>query len=126
MLEQVMRVKGQDFLVAADFTAPIAFLLAGRNEALQGVKGFFNAEAKIKQSGIYLTEPYDPNRIPVLLMHGLVSVPIIWRDIVPSLTSDSRLSTRYQFMVFTYPSSYPIAESALLLRNQLAAARVQL
>ncbi|MCB1086873.1 MAG: alpha/beta hydrolase [Verrucomicrobiae bacterium] len=123
MLEQAMKVNGRSFSIAADFTAPIAVLLEGRNEAMWGLQGFFDANERIKNSGLYLTEPYDPKRIPVVLIHGLVSVPIIWRDIIPSFTSEPELSTRYQFMVFTYPSSYPIAESALLLREQLAAAR---
>ncbi|MCB1066465.1 MAG: alpha/beta hydrolase, partial [Verrucomicrobiae bacterium] len=123
MLEQTVKLNGRSVPIAADFTAPIAVILAGRSETMWGLEGFFEADQRVNQSGIFLTEPYDPKRIPVLLIHGLVSVPIIWRDIVPSFTSEPELSTRYQFMVFTYPSSYPIAESALLLREQLAAMR---
>lgn len=123
MLEQTIGVGRRTMPIAADFTAPIAVILDGKNEALWGLQGFFDADQRIKQSGIFLIEPYDPNRIPVLLIHGLVSVPIIWRDIIPEFTSEGDLSKRYQFMVFAYPSSYPIAQSALLLRDQLAAMR---
>ncbi len=123
MLEQTARVNGRSYPLAADFTAPLAVLLAGRNEMLSGLNGFMHADERIAQSGIFLTEPYDPHRIPVMLIHGLVSVPIIWRDIIPTMNSEPELSSRYQFMVFTYPSSYPITESALLLREQLAALR---
>ncbi|MFT5471398.1 MAG: pimeloyl-ACP methyl ester carboxylesterase [Verrucomicrobiales bacterium] len=75
------------------------------------------------ESGIFLTEPYDPNRIPVLLVHGLISTPIIWRDIVPEMLSDPQIARRFQFIFFTYPSSYPIEQSAQLLREELAALR---
>jgi len=103
----------------------MAVILQGRNEALAGLEGFFKAEERIRQSGIYLMEPYDPDRIPVLLIHGLISLPMIWRDIIPEMISDPEISERYQFMVFTYPSSYPLVESAALLRGELARLRAE-
>ena len=48
---------------------------------------------------------------------------MIWRDIIPEMTCDSEISKRFQFILFTYPSSYPVIESAELLRDQLAALR---
>lgn len=125
LLEQSCSLGRRDVPVAADFSAPIAVILKGRNEAKRGLDGFFKADQRIKQSGIFLLEPYDPDRIPVLLIHGLISVPIIWRDIIPDLMSDPKISRKYQFMVFTYPSSYNVAESALLLRDELAKIRAK-
>ena len=125
MVDQSIAIGSRQFPVAANFSAPIAVILKGRNEGLVGLHGFFNAKQRIKDSGIFLMEPYDPNRIPVLLIHGLISVPMIWRDIVPDMAVDPEISKRYQFMVFTYPSSYPLVESAALLRNELAALRAK-
>jgi len=59
----------------------------------------------------------------VVLTHGLVSVPIIWRDLIPELMSEPEIAERYQFLVFTYPSSYILPESALLFRQELGALR---
>lgn len=125
MLEQTVSVGARSFPLAAHFSAPVAVVLKGQNEQMAGLRGFFEAEKRIKESGIFLTEPYDPDRIPVLLIHGLISVPMIWRDIVPDMISDPEISRRYQFMVFTYPSSYPIIESAAFLREELAALRAK-
>ncbi|MEQ1843814.1 MAG: alpha/beta hydrolase, partial [Verrucomicrobiales bacterium] len=125
MLEQSVQVGGRSFPVAADFSAPLAVNLAGRNEWIWGLSGFFEADKRAKASGIALTEPYDPSRIPVILIHGLVSVPIIWRDTIPRMLVDPEISRRYQFWVFMYPSSYPVAQSALLLREELAAVRAK-
>lgn len=111
--------------LAADFTAPVATVLAGQSESEGALAGFFKAEKRINQSGIFLTEPYDPDRIPVILTHGLMSVPIIWRNIVPELMSEPDLSRRYQVMVFTYPTSYPVIQSAKLFRENLAALRAK-
>jgi len=125
LLQKEIAIGNRRFPLAADYSAPLAVLVKGRNEAAWGLEGFFKAQERAKISGIYLTEPFDPNRIPVLLIHGLVSVPLIWRDIIPELTSDPEISSRYQVMVFAYPSSYPIMQSAALLRDQLKAVREQ-
>jgi pimeloyl-ACP methyl ester carboxylesterase len=119
LLEQSVRAGERTYPVAADFSAPLAVNFAGRNEWLRGLSGFFDAETRSSISGIHLSEPYDPERIPVLLIHGLISVPIIWRDTIPRIHEDSELARRYQLMTFSYPSSYPIIDSASLLRDEL-------
>ncbi|MFT5108290.1 MAG: pimeloyl-ACP methyl ester carboxylesterase [Verrucomicrobiales bacterium] len=126
LLVETTRIGKRTFPLAADFSAPMAVLLSGFNQNRLSLQGFFKADERIKQSGIFLVEPYDPKRIPVILIHGLVSVPMIWRDIFPELASSPELANRYQFMVFTYPSSYPVAESALLLRQKLSELRADL
>ncbi len=49
--------------------------------------------------GIYFLEPYDPDKIPVLFVHGAVGTPIGWQPIVDQL--DRR---RYQPWFYYYPS----------------------
>lgn len=119
------RLAGRDWTLATDVSAPLAMLLAGQSEAKYALDGFFKANERIRSAGLYLTEPYDPRRIPIILTHGLVSVPIIWRNVVPEIMVDPEISRRYQFLVFTYPTSYPIVQSAKLFRDQLAAVRAQ-
>lgn len=126
MLEQSITIGKRTFPVEADFSAPMAVVLNKQSEALLGLKGFFDANARSEVAGLYLYEPYDPNRIPVVLIHGLISVPMIWRDIVPEMLSDPEISKRYQLVVFGYPSGLPIVESAQLLRERLAEMRQDL
>lgn len=125
MLEQSITVGSRTFPVSGDFSAPIAVVLDRQSEALTGLAGFFDANQRADRAGIYLMEPYDPDRIPVMLIHGLISVPMIWRDIVPQMMADPEISKRYQLMVFGYPSGLPIIESADLLRDHLAAIRAK-
>jgi hypothetical protein len=66
-------------------------------------------------------EPYDPERIPVLLVHGLNSHPRMWRDVINDLRADPKLRGRYQFLLFYYPTGWPIAYSSMRLREELAA-----
>ncbi len=121
--EQKVTVGRRSFPLAANFSAPIAVILDRQSEGLLGLQGFFKADQRTRAAGIYLTEPYDPKRIPVLLIHGLISVPMIWRDIVPEMMADPKIAQRYQFMVFAYPSGIPILESAAMLRKSLAEIR---
>ena len=122
-LRQYVDSKGVRYPIAADFTAPIEMLLSGHNELLWGLEGFFNAEKRIKHSGLTLLHPYEADKIPVILTHGLASVPIIWRDVIPELMSEPDISSRFQFLVFTYPSSLSIGESAELFREELSEIR---
>jgi pimeloyl-ACP methyl ester carboxylesterase len=123
MLEQSITIGGRTFPVCANFSAPMAVVLNKQSEALLGLKGFFDANQRAELAGLYLYEPYDPDRIPVVLIHGLISVPMIWRDIVPAMLADPEISKRYQMVVFGYPSGLPIVESADLLRDRLAEMR---
>ncbi len=124
--ERTVAAGRRTFPLAADYSAPIAVILDHQSEAALGLKGFFKAATRSETAGIYLTEPYDPDRIPVLLIHGLISVPMIWRDIVPHMVAEPDLAERYQFMLFAYPSGYPIGESAALLRDRLSELRAHL
>ena len=50
-------------------------------------------------SGIYFTEPYDPTRVPVLLVYGIGGTPQDFRYF-----SDHFDRKRYQVWIFHYPS----------------------
>lgn len=125
-LEPTVILGKTEYPTSADFSAPIALMLNRQNQDFMGLQGFFDAKEQIAKAGIYLTSPYDPDRIPVILIHGLISVPMIWRDIFPQMMSDPEIAKRYQFMVFSYPSGLPIPESAALLRTWIAGMREDL
>ena len=86
------------------------------------VRGLLRADKIIQRTGLNMVEPYDPNRIPIVLVHGLLSTPHMWFNIVNAVRADPELRTRYQFWVFYYPTANPIALSAWALRNDLVAA----
>jgi pimeloyl-ACP methyl ester carboxylesterase len=67
-----------------------------------------------------LRSKYDPDRIPVVLIHGLTSIPQMWIPTISAIESDQELRGRYQFWVFAYPTGDPIALSALKFRESLA------
>lgn len=125
LTEQAVSFGGRRVPVAGDFSAPLALQLAGGNQVIRGLRDFFDADERSPDAGVFLLEPYDPERIPVLLIHGLISVPLIWRELIPQIYADPELSKRYQVLLFHYPSSYPVIESAALMRDELQDLRQQ-
>lgn len=113
------RLRGHTEPLAADFTAPIACLPI-RNELWQGLMGLMHVEEHLGSTGLYMLHPYDPDRIPVILVHGLLSTPQMWVNVINELESAPGLRGRFQFWAFQYPTGIPAAYSALRFREELA------
>jgi hypothetical protein len=45
---------------------------------------------------IYLLDPYDPNKIPLLMVHGLQSTPVAFAALVNALRNDPEVRANYQ------------------------------
>ncbi len=108
-----------------DLTTPLAFFLDSpefrkRNRATEGLLNPNRTQAK---RGLYMLEPYDPNRIPVLMVHGLWSSPMTWMDMFNDLRSFPEIRERYQFWFYLYPSGQPFWISATQLRKDLITMR---
>lgn len=61
-------------------------------------------------AGIYFLEPYDPQKIPVLFIHGAVGHPGIWKDLIARLDRE-----RFQPWLFYYPSGASLETVAAAL-----------
>ena len=72
-------VAGGKVALSSDFTAPFALSFRGINDLMMGISGIINVEKREKDAGLYLSEPFDPDHIPVVMIHGLSSSPLVWR-----------------------------------------------
>jgi pimeloyl-ACP methyl ester carboxylesterase len=113
-------VEGKTRPLEADFSAPISYYKPPSNLALVGLVGGFEARHYPAQIGLYFLQPYDPDRIPLIFVHGLFSTPWTWVHTINGLQADPEIRKHYQFWVFAYPTGYPILYSALRLREELA------
>jgi pimeloyl-ACP methyl ester carboxylesterase len=109
----------RQFPLAADFTAPIEQVSRDVKEFSLSLLGMFVPQSQ--DAELNLLEPYDPQRIPVLLVHGLNSHPRMWRDVYNELRADPALRGKFQFWTYRYPTGWPILYSALRLRQEMAA-----
>jgi hypothetical protein len=121
-IQDSVRLGRRRYSLAADFTAPAA-TYAKVNEFWAGVVNMVWGEKTQTKSGLYLLEPYDPNRIPVVFVHGLLSSGYTWLNVSNAVRADPEIRKRYQVWVFFYPTGNPILYSGLRLREDLALAQ---
>jgi pimeloyl-ACP methyl ester carboxylesterase len=108
--------------IAANYTATLAVLYShARRVAGSATASFLRPDNPRFATGIYMIHPYDPNKVPVLFIHGLISSPISWQDLANDLCSDPKILEHYQPWFFLYPSGQPVLESAAKLREDLLA-----
>ena len=113
------RVEGAVRPLAANYSAPLLYY-KHINETLTGLMGVFAMSHWSGPTGLYFLQPYDPDRIPLVFVHGLMATDQMWLDVINDLEADPVLRGRYQYWVFGYPTGNPIAYSALRLREALA------
>jgi len=78
--------------------------------------GYWNPSSFMKMFGahIYLTQAYDPRKIPLLFVHGTEGTPQNWIYFYMRLDLD-----RYQPWFFYYPSGIRLKLAAALLQEEL-------
>ncbi len=123
LCQDTIVVHGRRQPLAAEITASFAALLerAGKLRSA-GLGGFLHGGAGRKPQ-LYLMEPYDPKREPLILIHGLFSTPLTWASVTNELWADPEIRRRYQIWHYHYPTSAPFLYSASVFRRQLAETR---
>lgn len=105
-----------------DLSAPLVY---GMQEAPRNyLEGFLDPGETDVQPKLFMMEPYQRGKIPVVFIHGLLSDPATWQDAVNELRANADLYQRYQFWYYRYPTGGEVLESAANLREQLLLARV--
>lgn len=113
-----VKVAGKLYPLQADFTTPIAYSLKNPEVWDLGTSVFFSGISPVK-TDIYPVEPYDPEKIPLLFVHGTMSSPIYWSEMWNSLRSDPVIRKNYQFWFYFYDSSKTMLISSADLRDRL-------
>ncbi len=77
-------------------------------------------------SGLSCIESYSPEKIPVILTHGLMSSAGTFDNLVNRLLADSQIRKNYQFWYYNYPTGVAWTVSARFYREALQNVRRQL
>ena len=110
---------GKPQLLAADFTVPFAALLEkARPLARSGITAVIRRKSP-RDPGFALLEEYDPQRTPLICIHGLFSTPLAWAELTNELWADPAIRSRYQLWHYLYPTNSPALYSARVMRGQL-------
>jgi pimeloyl-ACP methyl ester carboxylesterase len=122
MRVNTIQVDGMTVPLETDTTTPLAWMAANAPSP-QSIKGFMDPEALKASQGLYMLQPYQKDKIPVVFVHGLISSPMTWLPMINGLMGDPALRERYQFWYFSYPTGNPVFYSATVLRESLENAR---
>ncbi len=109
----------------SDLTTPLAYFLNQPDFEIEKVSttGLFTPGEVERLQGLYMLEPFDPNKMPVVMVHGLWSSPVTWMEMFNDLRSDPFVREHYQFWFYLYPTGQPFWISASQMRRDLKAMR---
>jgi len=81
---------------------------------------FFGRASRINDSNRFFSwEPRQKGQIPIVFVHGTMSTPVVWADMVNDLQNDPLIREHFQFTFFAYESGNPILYSSEILRRTL-------
>ncbi len=110
----------QQFHLKTDTTAPLALLLKTRKRDF--LEEFLQPGRSLAKAKLIMVQPYQPGKIPLVFVHGLLSDPLTWLDMANEIQAHPDLFDRYQIWAFKYPTGEPFLRSAATLRAELRAA----
>jgi len=105
--------------VQGQATTPLAYFLADTRLETAAYVGFLRGDSLQGRYGVHMLEPYQPGKVPVVLVHGLLSSPLTWMPAFNDLRADPALRDRFQFWFYFYPTGDPYLATAADLRRDL-------
>jgi pimeloyl-ACP methyl ester carboxylesterase len=110
---------GKEVPVAMDLEAWLDAVEATGPPVGAGVRYMLRSDQFEYDARLTFLQPFDPDRTPVVLIHGLMSTPRMWKPVLDGLLADREIREHYQFWFFYYPTGQPVPFSALQLRQAL-------
>ncbi|KAA6186679.1 hypothetical protein F2Q65_04730 [Thiohalocapsa marina] len=108
--------------VAMDLSAPFDATRSMGPSPFDGLRYLLRADRFAGQSRLSFLQPFEPDKRPLVLVHGLMTTPRMWDGLVRELMADAVIRDHYQIWFFFYPTAQPVPLSALQLREALDAA----
>jgi hypothetical protein len=92
--QEKVKIGGAQRPLAADLGAPSGYY---PNPLLAGLYAMIRPGSYKERAGLYILEPYDPDQIPVVFIHGLLSIPQMWRPTIDAIQSDPSCGAGFSF-----------------------------
>jgi len=116
---RAVRVQNTDVTLAGNFTSSYGLWLARSRFSAQALRTLFGRGSRLDHPEVLMMQPYDPQRLTVVLIHGLAASPDSWVNVANEIMGDERLRDRYQVWQVYYPTNLPVAISQLDVRTAL-------
>jgi len=86
------------------------------------VAGFTYPGRMLDQAEILMLEPFQPGKIPVVFVHGLLADPFVFHDMIVALQRSPGFLDRFQIWVYRYPTGATLLRVAAILRREIQTA----
>jgi hypothetical protein len=120
---ETTEIGGANYPLEADFSTAFGVMLSDLKPGALDLDQLLNPEKYIQKIGLKFIQPYDPDKIPVVMVHGLYSSPGTFVQMANDLMGVESIRKHYQFWVFGYPTGLPILNSSTRLRASLLEAQ---
>ncbi len=116
-----IEVAGTTVPLETDLSTPLAHTLSqpALDDSRLSTLGLLKPEKAAEVRGLYMLEPFQPDKIPVVMVHGLWSSPVTWMEMFNDLRSDPQVREHYQFWFYMYPTGQPFWYSAAEMREDM-------
>ena len=111
-------INGKEAPLAIDITTPLGYLTR-KGPVYSGFAALANPENMHIFEGLYFMTPYDKGKIPLVIVHGLMSKPKVWIQMLNTLMNNKKIREKYQVWFFAYPTGFPMLISTNKLRSAL-------
>jgi pimeloyl-ACP methyl ester carboxylesterase len=119
-------LEGRNAVLASDPDAPIAFAQQALDNKQMAFMGFIDPGTSIEMARFGLIEPYQPGKVVVVFIHGLLDNPFTFTDMVNTLRARPGFVDHFQVATFRYPTGVAFLRSASILRAKMREAEAAL
>lgn len=112
-------ISGTSHPLAADWTVPNAFYWKMCELDDLKIQNVILPDRFLEETGVYFITPYDPDKIPVVFVHGLVSSPDAFKNMINELSPEPWFRENYQIWLYNYPTGNPWPLSAANFRDKM-------
>jgi len=110
---------GHEVPLETDLTVPLAYTLEDSAIWDFSIAGFLQGSSRQFPPGVFLVQPYQRGKIPLVLVHGTASNPAVWAQMLNGLNLDRELRRRFQVWVAIYNTGTPILLNSADVRDSL-------
>jgi Alpha/beta hydrolase family len=122
--EQTVVFAGRRHPLMGDFNSLERWIKAelkqNKQLGMSNLGGMRRSVEYLDKMGLITLDPPLRDRIPLVLIHGLMSRPLTWNRAAAVFNADPEISRRYQIYYYRYPTGVPVIISAGKCRDQLA------
>ncbi|WP_201314938.1 hypothetical protein [Dyella sp. EPa41] len=108
VLQPSHAVGAASYELADDVSAPYAQLLERTSLKRLAWWGLIGGAEVGKRSGLFMLDDYDPDKTPIIMIHGVAGSPVIWARLSNAIMGDPELHRRYQIWHVVYQSNAPL------------------